>query len=236
MGHFRVRSSEFRGRKAVRSPKSKTVRHWTLDIGHWTFLFFVSCFLFLSSCALKPKYIVENYSSPEKIAVLPFSNQSIDFDAPVLLRKLFNNELIDRGYNSISSEEIDAKLLEMGISDGGQLASVDPKEIGEKLNVNGLIYGDVIEFKYTTLGFYCARTVEANFKLIGVGVPYDTSLLLWEDERKVSHKDFNFTNVGGALVSQLAEKMVDKALRSPLKKEADEVVNTSVRTLPRRIR
>ncbi|MFH1541315.1 MAG: GNA1162 family protein [Elusimicrobiota bacterium] len=210
---FRVQNSEFRS--------------W----GHsLCFVILTCCVLLLSSCAPKAKYIIENYSPPKKIAILPFTNQSVDFDAPVLLRYLFGKRLDAIGYNTISFEEIDAKLQEMGITDAGQLPTINPKELGEKLDVDGLVYGDVIEFKYTTLGFYFARTVQANFKLFDA----KNTLLLWEDERKVSHKKFEFENIGKAFADQLIEKMVDKALRSPLKAEANEVVNTSVQTLLRR--
>lgn len=195
-------------------------------------LFAILYFLFSSftGCAPKAKYLVENYSPPEKIAVLPFNNQSVDMDAPVIMRYLFNKRLSAVGYNTITFNEIDEKLREMGITDAGQLPTTTPKELGEKLNVDGLVYGDVIEFKYTTLGFYYARTVQANFKL------FDSKdeKLLWEDERKVSKKEFEFREIGKAFASQLVEKTLDKALRSPLKEESNGVVNLSIMTLPRR--
>ncbi len=187
-------------------------------------------FLLITGCAPKAKYLIENYSPPQIIAILPFTNQSVDFDAPVIMRYLFNKRLSAVGYNTIPFEEIDTKLREMGITDAGQLPTTTLKKLGEKLNVDGLIYGDVIEFKYTTLGFYYARTVQANFKLFDS----KNEKLLWEDERKVSHKKFEFENIGKAFASQLIEKTIDKALRSPLKEEANGVVNVSIQTLPGR--
>lgn len=197
-----------------------------------TFLpFYLFTFLpIFIGCAPKAKYLIENYVPPERVAVLPFTNQSIDFDAPVLMRYLFNKRLIANGYNTISFEEVDNKLREMGITDAGQLPTATQKEIGETLNVDALFYGDVIEFKYTTLGFYYSRTVEANFKLFNA----KREELLWEDERKVSHKKIETENIGKAFASQLIEKTIDKALRSPLRQEANGVVNTSVMTLPRK--
>ncbi|MFA5779936.1 MAG: GNA1162 family protein [Elusimicrobiota bacterium] len=201
----------------------------------WFVLFFLCSMLYalctvFTGCTPKAKYLVENYSPPEKIAVLPFNNQSVDLDAPVIMRYLFNKRLSAVGYNTISLSEIDEKLHEMGITDGGQLPTTTPKELGEKLNVDGLIYGDVIEFKYTTLGFYYARTVQSNFKLFDS----KNEKLLWEDERKVSNIKFEFREIGKAFALQLAEKTLDKALRSPLKEESNGVVNLSIMTLPRR--
>ncbi|PIU83815.1 MAG: hypothetical protein COS68_02000 [Elusimicrobia bacterium CG06_land_8_20_14_3_00_38_11] len=192
-----------------------------------SFLIFNCLFL---GCAPKAKYLIENYSPPQIIAVLPFNNQSVDLDAPVIMRYLFNKRLSAVGYNTIPLDEIDEKLREMGITDGGQLAATTPKELGEKLNADGLIYGDVLEFKYTTLGFYYARTVQANFKLFDS----KNEKLLWEDERKVSNKKFEFKEIGKAFALQLAEKGLDKALKSPLKEESNGVVNLSIMTLPRR--
>ncbi|HAX60941.1 MAG TPA: hypothetical protein DCX95_00045, partial [Elusimicrobia bacterium] len=181
-------------------------------------------------CVPKAKYLIENYSPPEKIAVLPFNNQSVDLDAPVLLRYLFNKRLNVVGYDTISLKEIDTKLREIGITDGGQLPTTTPKELAELLNVDGLIYGDVIEFKYTTLGFYYARTVQANFKLFDS----KNEKLLWEDERKSSTKRIETKDIGRAFARQLIDKTIDKALRSPLKEESNRVVNLSIMTLPRR--
>ncbi|MDD5686289.1 MAG: DUF799 family lipoprotein [Elusimicrobia bacterium] len=209
------------------------IQHSEFRIQKWVLLLF-AVFCVLSAgfwgCAPKAKYLIENYVPPAKVAVLPFSNQSIDLDAPVLLRYLFNKRLINRGYDTISFEIIDSELRELGITDAGQLPTATIKELGEKLNVDGLVYGDVIEFKYTTLGFYYARTVQANFKLFDV----KKEQLLWEDERKISNKKFEFKDIGKAFASQLIEKTVDKALRSPLKEEANGVVNISIQTLPGR--
>jgi len=198
----------------------------------WVFLLPSTFYLlsFFTGCSPKAKYLIENYSPPKKIAVLPFNNQSIDLDAPVIMRYLFNKRLSSVGYNTIPLDEIDEKLREMGITDGGQLPAATPKELGEKLNVDGLIYGDVIEFKYTTLGFYYARTVQANFKLFDS----KNEKLLWEDERKVSKKEFEFREIGKAFASQLVEKTLNKALKSPLKEESNGVVNLSIMTLPGR--
>ncbi|MBN1384616.1 MAG: DUF799 family lipoprotein [Elusimicrobia bacterium] len=209
------------------------IKNSELRIQKWFLLLSLISYLLLSvfiACVPKAKYLAENYTPPEKIAVLPFTNQAIDLDGPVLLRYLFDQRLYNLGYDTILFEEIDRKLHEMGITDAGQLPTTTPKELGEKLGVDGLIYGEVITFNYVTLGFYYSRTVEANFKLIDT----KTENLLWEDERKISMKELQFKDVGKAFASQLIEKTLDKALKSPLRPESEAVVNISLRTLPRR--
>lgn len=183
-----------------------------------------------TGCVPKAKYLAENYVPPEKVAVLPFTNQAINLDGPVLLRYLFDKQLTNLGYETIPFDEIDAKLDEMGITDAGQLPATTPKELGEKLDVDGLVYGEVITFNYVTLGFYYSRTVEANFKLFDA----EKEKLLWEDERKFSRKKLQFEDIGKAFAAQLIEKTIDKALKSPLKPESEAVVIISLRTLPRR--
>ena len=52
-------------------------------------------------CAVKPKYIVDNFSVPGRVAVLPMANQTNDFDGEKGVRNLFQAGLHpDRRYHA----------------------------------------------------------------------------------------------------------------------------------------
>ncbi|MBU2567514.1 MAG: DUF799 family lipoprotein [Elusimicrobia bacterium] len=186
--------------------------------------------LLFPGCALKPKFIAPNYGPPSTVAVLPFNNHTIDMDGPVLVRRVFSEKLRRRGYNVKPEEETDDILRKQGITDGGQLPSIKPAKLAEVLGVDGLFYGDLIEFKYVTLGFYNTRVVEANFKLID---GY-TGEMLWEDQRKATKTKIALSSEDALEVfkDKLVEKTVDKMLRMPLKEETDLVIKRVISTLP----
>lgn len=184
----------------------------------------------LFGCAAIPKYIIEGYKPPESLAVLPFANFTTDLDGPVIVRFLFHKHLPKRGYKVIPIEAVDELLQKQGITDAGQLSAISPQELGEKLKVDALIYGDLLEFKYVTLGIYNTRTVHANFKMVDAR----TSKTLWEDEKKVSNKRWGLSIEAAkeAFAKEIVGKLIDKIFRSPLKEEADEVVTKAASTLP----
>lgn len=186
----------------------------------------------LAGCALKPKYLAPGYAPPQKIAVLPMANQSNDLKGAEVVRQEFFLKIRDRGYELISMQETDDLLrTKFGITDGGQLNSTTTQKLGEALNVDGVIYGDLLKFQFLNVGFYQQKVVEANFKLVDVksGQP------LWEDQRKA---------IGGIKVETvpkeaakafgrgLAEKAVENILQIPLYEQVQQVVRRAVATLP----
>ena len=185
----------------------------------------------VNGCALKPKMIASNYVPPKKIAVLPMSNQSNDLKGPEYIRKELVRHLQKRGYTVFPVQETDEILrTKLGINDGGQLNSTTPEKVGEALGADGLIYGDLINFKFVNVGFYQNRLVEAHFKMIDKsGTP------LWEDQRKSSRKEIqtSLKGAGNALARGLAEKAVENMAGVPLWEDVQAVVRMTVSTLPR---
>lgn len=186
----------------------------------------------LTGCALKPKMIAPGYVPPQKIAVLPMSNQSNDLKGPEYLRQEFVRHMEKRGYNIIPAAEVDEILrTKLGITDGGQLNSTTPQKVGGELNVDAVVYGDVLEFKFLNVGFYQNKLVEANFKMVDSksGQP------LWEDQRKASRKELqtSLKGAGQALARGVAEKAVGNIFGIPLYEQVQSVVKMVVSTIPR---
>lgn len=193
----------------------------------------IICFMLISACAFPPSrrgvYPPAVSLPPKVIAVLPFTNQSNDLDAPEILRNIFNRHLSMReGYVLKSLGETDKVLASKGISDAGQLPVISVQELGESLNVDGVIYGELIDFSYITLGVYMKRAVKASFKLINT----KTGDLIWEEEKKVSHTELAFKDAGKAFAKQLKDKLKEKVVSSPLRQETEKLVRKVLRTFP----
>lgn len=103
-------------------------------------------------------------------------NRSNDIDAAEIIRSAFAEEISRRGWNVVPPAESDRVLREtLGISYGGQLSSITPREVCRALGVDGVFYGEVREWNKTTTGIYNNVTVTASFEL------YDPEgVRLWE--------------------------------------------------------
>jgi len=185
----------------------------------------------LLGCICK-EYLRERPDFPEKVAVLAMTNYTNDLEGPDIIRALFYHRVSEMGYSPIPIEEVDELLNKEGISEGGQLSALSPRELGKILGVKGLFYGDLIEFNYINIGFVTSRIVRVRFKLVEA----ETEEILWEKEARSSKSNVTFLGEEAkeAFVEGIAEQVVEMILRSPLKEEAEGCVEKIMRTLPRR--
>jgi hypothetical protein len=206
--------------------------------------FYIIVFLSLViSCAPKAKFIAPDYHKPERIAILPAINQTTDVDGVIVFRNLFYLALEAEDYTSLVANDIVDSLLNMqGITDGGQLATIENEELFQILNVDGLLYIELQACEYKTIGISETRLIKADFKLLGP--PSD---LLWEDEREEERGKSAFGSVLGLLTDP--KKTLEKSgedlkkqlklkgakmwlLEHELKPEMESVINKTIRTLP----
>ncbi|OGR68383.1 MAG: hypothetical protein A2081_02210 [Elusimicrobia bacterium GWC2_61_19] len=192
-------------------------------------------FLLAAGCAGKAAYLVSpalRTAADPRVAVLPFDNQSTDIGAPDVMRKLAEEGFAKRGYQPLPAEEVDAKLASLGVSEGGQLPGVKPEALGQALGVDLLVYGDVEDFTFQNLGYLIRKAVVLRVKVVSAG----TSETLYEGSG--SGKDikvfFNSDQAKAAFVEQLAVKLVQNILKTPLKKEAETAADKALGSLPRR--
>lgn len=150
---------------------------------------FLISIIFTDGCTIK--YVHIPRKPPLKVAVLPMENLSNDVNGPVVIRKSFNESIARKGYITMDLEEIDRILRDIGITDGGQIRAFDNKFISEKLGVNVLIFGEVVQyFQGTSLeiippGLVYKREVKAHFKMIDIS----TEKVMWENEHGLVTKD-----------------------------------------------
>ena len=192
-------------------------------------LFFV---LFFPACSLGPKYLVQNFQAPNKVAVLPFSNETNDVGAPETVRKLLIEMLPGSGYHPSEEKKVDETLVKkFGITEGGQLNSATAQNLGQTLGVDGLFYGNVINFVDFPFDFGRKRTVKANVKLVDA----KTGNLLWEDEKSWTTPEIhlNAEEAKRAAIRQVAERQFEKMAGTFLERESRMVISLMLRNLPR---
>jgi hypothetical protein len=167
-----------------------------------------------------------------RVAVLPFENQSTDFNAADVLRALTAEGFGRRGYLPLPAGEVDGKLSGLGVSEGGQLPGVKPEDLGRALGADLLCYGDVEDFTFQNLGFVVRKSVILRLKLVSAA----TGETLYEGTG--SGKDvkvyFSADEAKAAFVEQLAVKLVQNILKTPLKREAETAAAKALDRLPRR--
>lgn len=144
-------------------------------------LFLISIFLILTACAAPLYELIPDYAAlkPTRIAVLPVLNETSDLDAPIVFRLLARAELADKGYALINFDRIDDTLQQQGIQEAGQIEALTPREIGELIGADGLLYVRVINY---------GRQVGVHLKMEGSFTLVDskTGRKLWYSELGVS--------------------------------------------------
>ena len=192
-------------------------------------------FLFMLSGCITAKYLSAGWT-PQKIAVLPFTNQSSDVAVEKFARVVMYQTLQRYGFDVMPLEVVDAKLDELGITEGGHLAAITVDELAQAIPANSFLYGEVIEAQRIMLGVYFSKKFKANFKICSA----NPEVLQWEDEREDKESKVVLSPVELAkvvaqqFVLELASDAIYKLLDShPLIYQIRAVVNMSAITLPR---
>lgn len=188
--------------------------------------------LLLAGCAAQGEYLKSGYVPPARVAVLPLNNITNDLDGPEIVRYWFGQRLSDKkGYTIVPPEEV-ARVLkdDFGVTDGGQLAAVTPKELGAKLGADALIYGELLEFTYQTTGFLNTRKVRAKFRMVSAA----DGQLLWEAEGVGANSTATLSSSQAfkAGLSALGGQLAEKAAGNPLRYETWDMVWNAIEFLP----
>lgn len=95
-----------------------------------------------------------------------------------MVREEFNKRIQNINYLIKPLSEVDRVLMDqMGITLGSQLEMTNPKQLGEILGVDGVVYGYLLNFDDITTGVYNAKRVRAGFKLVDT----KTGVVMWAD-------------------------------------------------------
>jgi hypothetical protein len=166
----------------------------------------------------------------ETIAVLPFDNESNDINASDIMQKFVYWALKPSVYRVIDIKEVNERLANVGIVDGGQLAVVDPTKLGKDLGVQALLFGSVENFHYVNIGFYMEKKVTLSLRLVEVG----TGATLWENTATGAHRLFSLDKDTAAqnFAKGLADQLTDKLFNTPLESEARLATMNTLFSLP----
>ncbi|MBI4802837.1 MAG: DUF799 family lipoprotein [Elusimicrobia bacterium] len=189
----------------------------------------------LASCAGREAYLVSpdlRAAADPRVVILPFDNQTTDVAAPEMLRGFVADRFSKWGYAPFEPAETDARLREIGITDGGQLPSARPAGLAGLFGADLLCYGILEDFTFQNVGFVVRKSVRLRLKLVSAatgetlfeasGAGKDVKVYLDKDEAR------------RALVEAMAVKLVQNILKSPLKKEAETAVYRIFDRMPRR--
>lgn len=193
----------------------------------------LSLTFFFFSCA--PKY--NTFIAPEfktypyrTVAVLLFDNESLDLTAETMLRDMIIKRLKNRGFNVIDKKHVDNILKEeFGITDGGQLPSVEKKDIAEKLNADILCYGYIHDFTFQNLGFVIKKKVVLEISL------YDKEGKLLFNTTGEGNDTKIYTNskeAKKAFLRGTAEKIITNIADKPLYRESQIAVDKIFSKMP----
>ena len=215
----------------------------------------------VAGCTLPvPEPSGDPHNPIKRLAVLPLVNNTNDVDAPEFVRERLAEALATRFYNVQPLEETDRILRDqMGITLGGQLEMADRQELARTLGVEGLLYGDLMDFHETTTGVYNSRNVRGRFMIVNA-VDQGT---FWQNGIGVKSQDTHGGTLGGAAVVAagvtdadeevpwvvidsvstnesiltgmaigLGTKLISKAVGIHLARETDEMIRRVFETLP----
>lgn len=134
-------------------------------------------------------HVASNYAEnpPERIAVLPFTDrgnaQYIVNKIPLSfrdkrdreewawtyanrLRRAFTGELAQREFVVVPLVAIDAVLADRGINDWHKLKAVPPEELGRWLDVDAVVYGEVLHYEAYYIFLAASWEVGARIKMV----------------------------------------------------------------------
>ena len=179
-----------------------------------SYLFVVLSIAWLAGCAMPRPHVPPNLANPIKtVAVLPMVNQTNDVEAPEKVREMFAAKLPERCYVYKPIQEVNQILKdELGITLGSQLDMTNPKELGQKLNVDAVIYGMLFNFEEKTTGVLNIRRVRAGFKLVDA----KTGAVVWgrgqgiKSETRMTEGIAGTVAGGASTISKLTEEKVVK--------------------------
>ncbi|MBN1412031.1 MAG: hypothetical protein JW969_14400 [Spirochaetales bacterium] len=188
------------------------------------------------SCASPPKYLDKEWH-PGTIAILPFTNDSADVALEKFARQLMFNTLKWQKFEVIELETVDAKLNELGITEGGQLNALSDEDLQNAIPADSFMYGHVIDAKRVMLGIYYEKMYHAEYKI----VDRQSMQRVFEDEGE--DKDSRIVLdpaelLGTALKEFAAEITADLILKMlnshPLYKQMENVTNRVVWKIPKK--
>ncbi len=134
-----------------------------------------------------------------RVAVLSFESSPDDFQAGSHISKLFETNLLQTGLYQIAERaEIEKILKERGFGKALEGDKATLRQVGELLNVDGIIFGSVSQYNRFNLGF-TARLVSVK-----------SGLILWAVSQTGGNLFRPLSQVAAETVQKAVEELKDK--------------------------
>lgn len=138
-----------------------------------TMRYFVIVLVFvLSGCLQTPEGEVAGAQSnstllknlPKSIAILPFSNQTEQVNAPQMLRRTLYGHLARTNYQFTHLQQVDNQVAVLRPTNG--LSQKDAPMLSQMLDVEGMIFGEVLSYKTLYAGVFAQISFEVRVSLV----------------------------------------------------------------------
>jgi hypothetical protein len=105
---------------------------------------------------------------PVRIAVLPMDNLSLEPGVEEALYTAVYDRLAAKGYTKISADHVADVMKKLGVTVPGLLAGISVKRLGEELQADGLLFGQIEQSARINQVVYDAIVVSCSLKLVHV--------------------------------------------------------------------
>ncbi|MFH2012705.1 MAG: GNA1162 family protein [Pseudomonadota bacterium] len=178
----------------------------------------------------KGKYKVGDYlegHQPKTVAILPFVNKTSSDEAFEIVRKSFYNHFSSLPYVDRELYKVDELLKKAGFDTPEKLTQGDSKKLGDILNADAVIYGEITNYDRIYVGVYSQVAVGAHVRMVDV----KTGNLLWEAENitRKHQGGLSVTPVGMILTAISTAMNVRKI---ELLRAGDDLFRDMIKTLP----
>ncbi|MBI5892055.1 MAG: DUF799 family lipoprotein [Deltaproteobacteria bacterium] len=116
--------------------------------------------------AQKPEEMISAEKLPRTVAVLPFGNETEEIGISGQVRKSFSNHFSSKPYIKIDPSVVDAKVAEIEKKSDKTIFEIPSKDIADAMNVDGLVYGKVTDYKKVYAAVYSQIGVEAEVWMV----------------------------------------------------------------------
>lgn len=178
----------------------------------------------------KGTYKVDPYMEthrPVTVAVLPFLDQSQNKEGAVEVRKGFYNHFSSLPFRNMQMQRVDNLLAKAGLADQEALFKKTPQELGNILNVDAVIYGEISNFDKLFAVMYSQVSVGAEIRM------YDTKTgnFLWSGQHteRIHEGGLSVTPIG-IIATVVATSMNLRDIQ--LLRACDDLFREMVKTIP----
>ena len=179
----------------------------------------------------KPDYSAFFDHQPRSILVVPPANQTTAVDAPAIFLTTLSAAFAERGYYVFPVSLVQDILNDLGATDEGAVAAVQPEQFKEVFGADSILYVTITHWATTYILLNSQVTVGAEYRLVDA----DTGAVLWKGQQVVVRS----SGGGGGGLAGLIVMAVDAALTAatvpyrPLALQANHmIVNQSGYGLP----